>query len=139
MQRFDKNHYQPYNLCGCPLMQMYPYGTCSLVALVIAFFLLCPIILFLIPVFTGINVAFKTIKADCCYRCNALRLTNPLTYFSFIFPLQIVYAVLLAIILGLVGALIGTVAAILLTVPTQVFIVYYLCKLAYVNCKVAVV
>ena len=120
-------------------MQMFPYGTCWLVALLIAFFLLCPIILFLIPVFTGINVAFKTIKADCCFRCNALRLTSPVTYFSFIFPLQIIYAVLLAIILGIVGALLGTIAGILLTIPTQAFIVYYLVKLAYVNCKVSVV
>ena len=117
-------------------MQMFPYGTCSLVVLLLIFFLLCPIVLFLIPIVTGVNVSFKTTNAECCARCNALRSTNPLTYFSFIFPLQIIQAVLLAILLGVVGALIGIVAALLLAIPTQGFIIYYLGKLAYVNCKV---
>ena len=115
---------------------MFPYGTWALVALLIAFFLLCPIILFLIPIITAVNTAFKTTKAECCSKCNNLRMTHSVIYFSIVFPSQIIYAVLLAIILGVVGALIGFVAAALLTIPIDIFIILYLGKLALVNCKV---
>lgn len=117
-------------------MQMFPYGACPLVILLIVFFVLCPFILLLIPVVEGVKLAFKTTKADCCFKCNDLRTTNPITYFVCIFPLQIIYAVLLALILGTVGAIIGAIAAVLLTIPVWIFIIFYTCKLACVNCKV---
>ena len=52
------------------MMQMYPYSQCSLVALVILFFFLCPFVYIALPIVAGIDMGIKSVKSECCLKLD---------------------------------------------------------------------
>jgi len=117
-------------------MQMFPYGLCALISLLVLLFLTCPVILFVLPIVGGASFATKAFSTEEGTCVNRVRLTNPLIYYAFLLPLMLIGVLLLMVLLAIIGAAIGVILAALLSVPVQLFVIYFVVKVSVINCRV---